>query len=112
MTAAAAFDLEDLPDSLSQSEAFWMLNSLAYASALREAYRIILEDPKARADWTKICELMEKAVNRQYPTGEARYLIDLAYRRGLEGAKHQKHIMDEKEKPHGNQDVQTEGPHL
>jgi hypothetical protein len=102
---ATAFDLEDLPDALSQSEAFWMLNTLAYASALREAYRIILEDPKSRADWTKICELMERAVNRQYPTGEARYLIDLAYRRGLEGAKQQKEIINQKDELNGNQDV-------
>lgn len=112
MTTTSAFDLEDLPDALSQSEAFWMLNSLAYAAALREAYRIILEDPKSRADWTKICELMERAVHRIYPQGEARYLIDLAYRRGLEGAKQQKQIIDEQEKPNGNQDVQAQNADL
>ena len=109
---ATAFDLEDLPDALSQSEAFWMLNSLAYASALREAYRLILEDPKARADWSKICDLIERAVRRIYPTGEAQYLINLGYRRGLEGAKQQKKIMDEKDEAHGNQDVQAESAHL
>ena len=78
---ALAFDVEDLPDLLSQAEAFWMLNALA------NAYRLILADPKARADWTDICQRMDKAIRRIYPTGEANYLINLGHKRGLEGAK-------------------------
>ena len=49
---ALAFDVEDLPDLLSQAEAFWILNAMAYSAALANAYRLILADPKARADWT------------------------------------------------------------
>ena len=40
---ALAFDVEDLPDLLSQAEAFWMLNAMAYSAALANAYRLIYQ---------------------------------------------------------------------
>ena len=43
---ALAFDVEDLPDLLSQAEAFWMLNALAYSAALANAYRLIFGRPQ------------------------------------------------------------------
>ena len=98
---ALAFDVEDLPDLLSQAEAFWMLNAMAYSAALANAYRLILADPKARADWTDICQRMDKAIRRIYPTGEASYLINLGHKRGLEGAKVTHERMKEEEAKNG-----------
>lgn len=83
------FDLEDLPDSLSQSEAFWMLNSLSYAMALYGAYRRITTDPKAAHDWDRVVEAQKKGVRRIYPEAEARYLIALAEQKAREGVERQ-----------------------
>lgn len=84
--------LEELPDRLANSEALWMLGTLSYAWALREAYRTITKDEKAWRDADRACEATMKLIRRIYPEAEAAYLIQKAQAKGAEAALKQKQI--------------------
>lgn len=91
------FDLPDLPDSLSQAEAFWHLTALAYTYALGMGYLTLLDEPDRRAAYNaeKAAEFMERSVRRAYPGPEGAFLLELARKKAREGVAAQRALQEE-----------------
>lgn len=71
-------EIGNLPDKVSEMEAYWHVIMLAHGMCMIRAYRELLNDEKAAYNIVKACEFIERSVKRAYPTREADILLKIA----------------------------------